>query len=92
MPAYASGIYHGNSTANVGKIYHGEDNQVSRVYNCEDTDYVPEKVPFNAEVLIIGGGGGGGSSLGGGGGGAGGYRTFTKKYYTGKISDLGRNF
>ena len=33
-----------------------ENNQVSRVYNCEDTDYVPEKVPFNADVLIIGSG------------------------------------
>ena len=70
MPAYASGIYHGNSTANVGKIYHGENNQVSRVYDCEDTVYAPEKEPLEVEVLIIGGGAGGGTGSGGGGGGA----------------------
>lgn len=49
---------------------------------CEDTVDVPNSSHFSASVLIIGGGGGGGYSFGGGGG-AGGYREFTKKYFTG---------
>ena len=49
---------------------------------CEDTVDVPNSSHFSASVLIIGGGGGGGY-FGGGGGGAGGYREFTKKYFTG---------
>ena len=62
---------------------------VPRVYQCEDTiaRSKPNDTSFEATVLIIGGGGGGGVAGnglgGGGGGGAGGYREFTKRYFTG---------
>jgi len=74
-----------NSIASSSISMGGAD--VNRVRLCEDTVHTPNQTDFTADVLIIGGGGGGGRDLyspgGGCGAGAGGYREFTKKYYTG---------
>jgi hypothetical protein len=79
MTFYASGISFGGT--DLSSVYYG-DLLLTKVADCEDTQFVPEEAPFLAEVLIIGGGGGGGQRLAGAGGG-GGYREFTKKYFTG---------
>lgn len=65
----------------IASYYIGET-AVPKTYKCEDTVFSAGGTGFTADVLIIGGGGGGGYSFGGGGG-AGGYREFTKKYFTG---------
>ena len=57
-------------------------NAILKTAWCEDTVDVPNSSHFSASVLIIGGGGGGGYQNAAGGG-AGGYREFTKKYFTG---------
>ena len=88
MSTYASGVYIG--TDEINTIYAGETT-VSKVADCEDTIFVAGKIPISTDVLIIGGGGGGAGAIRSngdtnlvpGGGGAGGYRAFTKKYYTG---------
>jgi hypothetical protein len=76
---FGSGIYRGSNALN--KIYRGE-NPVNRIYNCEDTQWASGTPMSGVNILIIGGGGGGGTGLASGAGGAGGYREFTKKYYT----------